>query len=166
VPPTYNKTKLWNVLENGAFRPDTGKLLDLLGGPELYGSPFAAVRELLQNAFDAVNERIARGRLERSDPLASGVVEALSATHKVAIKVEQRDNRVYLVCVDNGIGMSKSVLCDYLLVSGRRGRPECTETSSCCHRTKARRAAASPVDHPRTVSALLLASSCIGNHYE
>src|SRR5579875_715891 len=45
---------------DGSFRPNTAKLLQLLSGTELYGKTIAAVRELLQNAFDAVKEDIAR----------------------------------------------------------------------------------------------------------
>ena len=40
------------------------------------------------------------------------------------MKVEERDGRVYLVCTDNGVGMNKAVIRDYLLVSGRNRRPE------------------------------------------
>jgi len=117
---------------DGAFRPDTGKLLALLGRTELYGSPLAAVRELLQNAFDAVNERLARERLDLPHPLDPDALEALRATHRVTIKIEERDNRVYLVCADNGVGMNKSVIRDYLLVSGRRRRPEVSALARRC----------------------------------
>jgi Histidine kinase-, DNA gyrase B-, and HSP90-like ATPase len=109
---------------DGAFRPDTGKLLELLGGSELYGTEWAAVRELLQNAFDAVNERIARERLALPEPLDKARVDSIRDNHSVSIRVEERDDRVYLVCTDNGIGMSKAVIRDYLLVSDRRRRPE------------------------------------------
>jgi hypothetical protein len=44
------------VYIDGAFRPDTAKLLELLSGIQIYKEPLAAVRELLQNAFDAVKE--------------------------------------------------------------------------------------------------------------
>ena len=48
---------------DGAFRPDEARLLQLLSGEQLYGNPLVAVREeLLQNAFDAVREKIARLR--------------------------------------------------------------------------------------------------------
>jgi hypothetical protein len=43
--------------------------LELLAGTQLYGTPLAAIRELLQNAFDAVGERIARERLSQPDPV-------------------------------------------------------------------------------------------------
>jgi len=52
------------VYIEGSFRPNTEKLLELLAGTALYEEPLAAVRELLQNAFDAVRERIAYERLE------------------------------------------------------------------------------------------------------
>ncbi len=47
------------VYIQGAFRPNTAKILDLLGGHQLYGNTIWAFRELLQNAFDAVKEQIA-----------------------------------------------------------------------------------------------------------
>ena len=56
------------VYIDGAFRPDTEKLLQLLSGVELYGDELVAVRELLQNAFDAVREKIAYERLNSPDP--------------------------------------------------------------------------------------------------
>jgi hypothetical protein len=53
---------------DGAFRPDTGKLLQLLSGVELYGSTLDAIRELVNNAFDAVQMQIAHQRLELQGP--------------------------------------------------------------------------------------------------
>ena len=54
---------------DGSFRPAPGKLLELLAGLELYRTSLDGVRELLQNAFDAVNEHIAIKRLEVPNPL-------------------------------------------------------------------------------------------------
>lgn len=48
---------------DGSFRPNTEKLLQLLSGTQLYSRSLDAVRELLQNAFDAVRERVAYQRL-------------------------------------------------------------------------------------------------------
>jgi len=50
---------------DGTFRPDVRRLLELLSGIELYGNELVSIRELLQNAFDAVREQIARECLER-----------------------------------------------------------------------------------------------------
>ena len=47
------------VYIQGGFRPNTAKLIELLAGNNLYGDSICAFRELLQNAFDAVKERIA-----------------------------------------------------------------------------------------------------------
>jgi hypothetical protein len=56
------------VYIDGAFRPNTEKLLQLFGGAELYGNdPFVFARELLQNAFDAVREQIAYDKLADRD---------------------------------------------------------------------------------------------------
>jgi HSP90 family molecular chaperone len=52
-------------------------LLQLLSGTALYGDPLIAVRELVQNAFDAVREKIACGRLDQrspSDPLLASKI--------------------------------------------------------------------------------------------
>ena len=56
----------------GAFRPNTAKLLQILSGTNLYRSELDAIRELLQNAFDAVKETIAyeivRGQINEHPP--------------------------------------------------------------------------------------------------
>jgi hypothetical protein len=109
---------------DGAFRPDTAKLLELLAGTELYGDWRAGVRELLSNAFDAVRERIARRRLELSDPLNPTGVSFLEREHFVSLRLEASEGRCFLVCEDNGVGMDKAVIRDYLLVSGKSRRPD------------------------------------------
>jgi hypothetical protein len=105
---------------DGNFRPDVGRVLDLLGGVELYQSnDFAAVRETLQNAFDAVRERIARQRLRSRRPLDPAIVEGIQAVHRVELTVEaQEDGGIDLVCSDTGIGMSKDLIVSRFLISG------------------------------------------------
>jgi hypothetical protein len=63
---------------NGAFRPNTQKLLELLSGVELYSTQLAAVRELLQNAFDTVREQMAYERLAKSNSQTAELEEILS----------------------------------------------------------------------------------------
>lgn len=103
---------------NGAFRPDTQKLLELLSGVELYGTPLAAVRELLQNAFDAVREQVAYQRLKKDDPADPELEHALGLLHSVELRLESNEEGAWLVCTDTGVGMSKSIITDHLLVSG------------------------------------------------
>lgn len=111
---------------DGAFRPNTRRLLDLLGGVELYKDPLVAVRELLQNAFDAVREELAWVRLERPDHFARNEDwRALAETHHVDLDLTL-GNAPTLVCRDTGVGMNERILRDYLLVSGSAERPDAT----------------------------------------
>jgi hypothetical protein len=74
---------------DGSFRPNTAKLLQLLSGTELYGNTIAAVRELLQNSFDAIKEDIARRKL--SDPASRRV--DLEPLYRVELRVESSPGR-------------------------------------------------------------------------
>ncbi|MGB2710107.1 MAG: hypothetical protein WBC33_01215 [Conexibacter sp.] len=102
---------------DGAFRPNTAKLLEILGAVELYGEHLSALRELLQNAFDAVRERMTWQRLRHA-----GDAKLLGAHldgHEVRIELTQdAEDRHWLVCTDSGAGMTKRVLTERLLVSG------------------------------------------------
>jgi hypothetical protein len=111
---------------DGAFRPNTRRLLDLLGGVELYKDSLVAVRELLQNSFDAVREELAWVRLERPDHFVSGEEWAtLAKTHRIDLELTLGDTPT-LVCRDTGVGMNERILRDYLLVSGSAERPDAT----------------------------------------
>jgi len=116
---------------NGAFRPNTERLLQLLSGKELYGSPFAAVRELLQNAFDATRELIAHEllALPRTDSFKRCI---FSEKYPVELSVEPEDDRFTLVCKDQGVGMSKQIIENYLLVSGSSRRHDILELERQC----------------------------------
>jgi hypothetical protein len=119
------------VYIEGAFRPDTEKLLQLLSGTQLYGSFWAGVREMLQNAFDAVKEAIAYEWLAGSttDPAR---LNALASLHEVAIHFEFKNDEVVLVCRDSGVGMSKSIIENHMLVSGSARRSDLTELERRC----------------------------------
>ncbi len=119
------------VYIDGAFRPDTTKLLELLSGIQLYKEPLAAVRELLQNAFDAVKEQIALERLE-GDPSDSKRTDAITALQSVELRFEERDGRSWLLCTDSGVGMTRSIIEKYLLVSGRARRHDILELERRC----------------------------------
>jgi hypothetical protein len=107
----------------GAFRPNTRRILDLLTGRRLYETPFAAIRELLQNAFDAVREQLAYERLAEPTPSDDDVVRGLSSRHIVRLSCERRNDAWYLVCEDSGIGMTKQIIESNLLVSGAKWPP-------------------------------------------
>lgn len=118
----------------GAFRPNTKKVLELLTGTELYGDYLAAVRELLQNAFDAVKEQIARVQLKRKR-FDSEYRNLLSREHSVTMLLEVSGGQYKLICRDTGVGMSKKIIKDYLLVSGESSNPELTELQLQCKKS-------------------------------
>jgi len=104
---------------DGAFRPNTKRLLDLLGGSSLYRSPYAAIRELLQNALDAVREQIAREMLDANE---TGTASALrrGQHHLVRFTLEAKSGgTAWLHCSDTGSGMSREIIENSLLVSGK-----------------------------------------------
>ncbi|XXX74790.1 hypothetical protein WMF30_44775 [Sorangium sp. So ce134] len=108
---------------DGSFRPDTSKVLALLGGTELYRSRYAAVRELIMNALDAVSEQIAYERLEEQAPADQELEAELGNRHRVTLSLEGHPETGWtLVCSDTGAGMSKRIIRDYLLVSGASRR--------------------------------------------
>jgi hypothetical protein len=104
---------------DGTFRPDPARLLELLGGLELYGSSLDAIRELLQNAFDAVREQMARIRLEQTDPTDPETVDRIARSHEVSLTLEPSDSGVKLVCRDSGVGMSPDAISSRFLVGGK-----------------------------------------------
>lgn len=115
---------------DGNFRPDTKKLLKLLAGIELYGDKLAAVRELIQNAADAVRERIARHRIE--DSTSSSSHDLLSQLYSITLTLEQQDDTFWLVCDDLGAGMNKQIINNHLLVSGSSCRTDLLHLADSC----------------------------------
>lgn len=120
------------VYIDGAFRPNTRKLLELLSGIELYGSALVAVRELLQNAFDAVREQIAYERLRQENPSDPELENTLGQLHTVSLQIESRSDGIWLVCRDNGVGMTMPIIKDHLLVSGSAKRHDVLELERKC----------------------------------
>lgn len=86
------------------FAIDHKRVLNLLMGERLYGNPILALRELLQNAIDAVRCREA---LEKQ--------EGQPFTPEITIRLE--DSR--LIVEDNGIGMDDYIFKNYFMQVGR-----------------------------------------------
>lgn len=103
---------------DGAFRPNTRKLLEMLSGIELYGTPWVALRELLQNSFDAVKEQIAHERLMKHTPEDPKWERVLGELHTVHLRFETSEEGYWLTCSDDGVGMTLQIIKDHLLVSG------------------------------------------------
>ena len=123
---------------DGAFRPDNRRILGLLAGTQLYETPLAALRELLQNAFDAVKEQIAVELLRAPNAHDSEVQEARAKLHRVSLSLETwtdektRNNETRLVCTDTGVGMTRRIIERHLLVGGSRPRPELLQLQRLC----------------------------------
>lgn len=116
------------VFIDGAFRPDVKRVLALLSGTQLYENPLAAVRELLQNAFDAVREEMAHLRLRLPNPADPALELELAKSRRVDLRLENTpDGGQQLVCSDNGSGMTRRIIERYLLVGGATTRPEIQE---------------------------------------
>jgi hypothetical protein len=121
------------VYIDGAFRPNTAKLLELLSGPQIYNTPLTAVRELLQNAFDAVREKIARKRLKVENPIDPNLEEEFGKLERVTlILTRDGDGTLRLTCQDTGCGMTKEIIQHHLLVSGDARRPALIELERQC----------------------------------
>ena len=85
---------------------DVGWLVDMLGGEHLYGRDMSvALRELIQNAQDAVRAREALGR---------GSTRGI-----IRVALREVDGAEWLVVEDTGVGMSKQVMAGCLVDFGR-----------------------------------------------
>lgn len=104
----------------GRFRPKTRRLLELLSGTQLYGTDLAAVRELVQNAFDAVRQRIAYQRLLAIESGLPDQHESLAAQHRVALTIRSDSGGWVLECRDTGMGMTRQILHARFLSPGSK----------------------------------------------
>ncbi|WP_329598072.1 ATP-binding protein [Streptomyces pseudovenezuelae] len=87
---------------------DVAGLVERLGGRELYGSDWTvALREIVVNSCDAVKAREALAEYRGRRFYGS-----------LSVWLEQDDGGIWLVCSDNGIGMSPSVMGHQLLDFG------------------------------------------------
>ena len=100
------QTRGWRPVEARLQVSDVPRVVETLGGSKLYGdNPTVALRELIQNAADAVQAR--RKYEKRSADWGRITVDLLSES-----------DDVWLVVEDNGIGMSEHVLTGPLLDFG------------------------------------------------
>ena len=100
------QTKEWRPVDARLRVSDVPRIVEHLGGSNLYGeNPAVALRELIQNAADAVQAR--RKFENRSNDWGKITVELVSSSNESWLAVE-----------DNGIGMSEHVLTGPLLDFG------------------------------------------------
>lgn len=93
------------------FTLDQSKILKLLMGVQLYKDKYLSLRELYQNAMDACRCMIAQNK-------TIGVIERF----KIEFGIKEYNNNgkteKYIYCIDNGIGMTKEIVKNYLLKIG------------------------------------------------
>jgi hypothetical protein len=103
----YVPTQGWHPVDTSIKITDIKTLVERFGGEKLYGDkPSVALRELLQNAVDAVH--------------ACRSLKGLGSTEgEIEIALEEVSEGYWLHVTDTGIGMSRYVLTDVLLDFGR-----------------------------------------------
>ena len=89
------------IAERFELQLDQRRIVELLMGHSLYGDVKVAVRELIQNALDAVRVR----RLE-------------DASLKPSIAIRLSEDKTLLEITDNGIGMDLDIVRDHFLKIG------------------------------------------------
>lgn len=133
------------VYIDGRFRPDTHKVLEILSGHNLYENELAAVRELVQNAYDAVRwciaedmlKELARDKRPKEEKCTEQELiklrERVCARYHVELEVVRKDDgRWWLVCRDNGVGMNRAIIERRFLISGGGDRRADVELEDRC----------------------------------
>lgn len=97
----------WIPIDASIYVGDVAALVGSLGGANLYGArPWVALRELLQNASDAVLAHRALGGLEGDEG-------------RIVVGLERHNDYQVLSISDDGVGMSERVILLGLLNFGR-----------------------------------------------
>lgn len=97
----------WHPVDSSIRIGDIKSVVERFGGAKLYGEkPHLALRELLQNARDAVEASRALGALGEKEG-------------SITVQIEEREGEQWLHVTDTGIGMSRYVLLNVLLDFGR-----------------------------------------------
>lgn len=116
IPNLQDKIERTNITnDEKVFLPKRGlsfslnqkRIIELLMGVGLYKDKFASLRELYQNALDACRCMISEANTIQHK--ATGIIQ---------FGIERVDDKVYLYCKDNGIGMTKDIIETYLLKIG------------------------------------------------
>lgn len=93
---------------NLRFKLEQNRILDLLMGTQLYSDEYACLRELYQNSLDACRCQMAIDKKNGKE--SKGLIE-------FGMGVDEEGNK-YVYCLDNGKGMSKYIIENYLLRVG------------------------------------------------
>ena len=100
-------TSIFTPVPGLKFTLNQTKIIELLMGVGLYKNSFACIRELYQNSLDACRCQIAKD--DAVGKLSKGFIE---------FGIDTENGEKYLYCLDNGKGMSKTIIENYLLKIG------------------------------------------------
>lgn len=103
----YVRTSGWTPCDANIHISNVASLINNLGGSKLYGNEdhlVIVLRELIQNARDAV-----KARENFEDGFHNGSIK---------IKIDQKEEEVLFSVSDNGIGMSRQTITNFLLNFG------------------------------------------------
>ena len=113
------------------FRLDQDEIIRLLMGESLYGDPSLCIRELLQNALDAVELRDLRMQLRGKGGIPAGPVDGEQTQRgsfllngkpepfAVELTWGEEDGHQFIRISDNGVGMTEKVIADYFTQIGK-----------------------------------------------
>lgn len=102
----YDETK-FRPVRGKQFTLQQNKIIRLLMNEGLYKDPYASLRELYQNAMDTCKCMQHKEQAHGHDYHG-----------KIEFGLESDDANTYLYCSDNGVGMTESVIENYLLKIG------------------------------------------------
>jgi hypothetical protein len=104
----------WRIAARG-FEPlaiqfdfDRNRMFEILSDDIYESNPYVFIRELLQNAIDAITMR--------TEVLAK---RDLKFNPKIAVEVEEEQEFYVVKIVDNGVGMDEYIIRNYLAVAGK-----------------------------------------------
>jgi hypothetical protein len=103
----YVHTQDWLPIDTAFSVADIPKLIESLGGNQLYGDKTAALREIVQNGMDAARLR--------------SLVDPGAPPPMVYLELTKNKEEVILTVRDNGVGMSETNIVEKLLSFGRSG---------------------------------------------
>ncbi|MBF2715463.1 ATP-binding protein [Agrobacterium vitis] len=95
----------WKPVNSPFHISDVPRIISIFGGEKLYGSEwYAPLRELIQNAADAIQAR--------------RLLQSLDGIGVIDVTLEDRDDGSWLIVEDDGVGMSETVLTQNLVDFG------------------------------------------------
>ena len=117
----YHSIYIYHDLQ---FRLDQDEIQKLLMGTALYGDPGLCIRELLQNALDALELRKLRVKmLEETDETPREKVDRLRRGEELQVTLtwgrDPKTEQEFIRVTDNGVGMTRKVIQEYFTQVGK-----------------------------------------------